>query len=117
VPADPSLFAILANNELDLLPLVLRIADCRDRGFAAALFHSTLAAALAEWAYRTAAARALSTVVAGGGCMLNALLAAGLRREFASRGVALLEARAVPPNDGGLALGQAWVAVQSLTDR
>jgi hydrogenase maturation protein HypF len=49
--------------------------------------------------------------------MLNALLAAGLRREFSARGVALLEARAVPPNDGGLALGQAWVALHSLTDR
>ena len=117
VAADAALYAIRPDNELDLLPLVLRLADCRDRGFAAALFHSTLAAALAEWAHRAAAARTLSTVVAGGGCMLNALLAAGLRREFSARGVALLEARAVPPNDGGLALGQAWVALHAFNGR
>jgi hydrogenase maturation protein HypF len=47
--------------------------------------------------------------------MLNAVLAAGMRREFAARGLALHEARAVPPNDGGLALGQAWVALQWLS--
>jgi len=116
VSPDPSLFAILPGNELDLLPLVMRVSDARadDRGRAAALFHATLAAALAEWVARAAADRAISTIAAGGGCMLNALLAAGLARELAARGLALLEARAAPPNDGGLALGQAWVARQSL---
>jgi hydrogenase maturation protein HypF len=49
-------------------------------------------------------------VACGGGCFLNAILARGLRAALARRGIAMLEAAAVPPNDGGLALGQAVVA-------
>ena len=41
---------------------------------------------------------------------MNALLVDGLRRQLARAGIDVLEAQAAPPNDGGLALGQAWVA-------
>jgi hydrogenase maturation protein HypF len=114
VAADRGLYAIDAGNRLDLLPLVMRVAGHGDPAFGAALFHATLACALADWVARAAEARAARTVACAGGCMLNAVLAAGMRREFAARGLVLHEARAVPPNDGGLALGQAWVARQSL---
>ena len=114
VPPERSLYAIDAANELDLLPLVLRIAERGDPGWGAAVFHATLACALAEWVERAAAARQVRTVAAAGGCMLNAVLAAALARELAARGLGLHEAGAVPPNDGGLALGQAWVALQML---
>ena len=110
VPADPSLYAIDAGNELDLLPLVLHVAGRADRGHAAALFHATLAAALADWVRRAALRTGLSTVACGGGCMLNAVLAVQLRAALEGSGVTMLEAREIPPNDGGLALGQAWVA-------
>jgi len=49
-------------------------------------------------------------VACGGGCFLNAILARGLRSALTRRGITMLEASAVPPNDGGLALGQAAVA-------
>jgi hydrogenase maturation protein HypF len=110
VAADPSLFAITADNELDLAPLVPVLAAERYAGYGAALFHSTLVAALAEWVARAAIAEGIATVAGAGGCFLNAILARSLRAALAIRGITLLEARAVPPNDGGLALGQAWVA-------
>ena len=72
---------------------------------------------LAEWVAATARRLGLDTVACGGGCFLNAILARGLRDALARRGLALLEAQAVPPNDGGLSLGQAWVALASGSER
>ncbi len=111
VPADASLYAINAANELDLTPLAMRLADERDAGRGAALFHATLIEALAHWVEHSAHACGLTMVAGGGGCFLNAILARGLHAALAQRGLTLLQARAVPPNDGGLALGQAWIAL------
>jgi len=113
VAADRSLFAIAPTNELDLAPLLARLADEGDAGLGAALFHATLAEALAEWVACAAEREGLAVVACGGGCLLNALLARLLARALQSRGIAMLQARAVPPNDGGIALGQAWVALQA----
>jgi len=113
VAAEPALVTIDADNQLDLGALALRLADESDAGRGAALFHATLVAALADWVARAAQTQQIRTVACGGGCFLNALLAAGLRRALAARGLTMLEAQAVPPNDGGIALGQAWVARQS----
>ncbi len=99
---------------LDLLPLAARLADERDAAFGAALFHSTLAAALAEWIAAASRATDLTTVVFGGGCFMNAVLSRQLARLLAARALTVLEARQAPPNDGGVALGQAWVALQKL---
>ncbi|MBE0548306.1 MAG: carbamoyltransferase HypF, partial [Rubrivivax sp.] len=113
VDAEPALVTIAADNQLDLGALALRLADEGDAARGAALFHATLVAALADWVARAADAQQVRTVACGGGCFLNALLAGGLRQALAARGLAMLEAQAVPPNDGGIALGQAWVALQS----
>ena len=112
VRADASRYAITQANELDLSPLLARLADERDASFGAALFHATLVEALAEWVARAARREGIAVVACGGGCFLNAILARGLRDALASRGVAMRESMAVPPNDGGLSLGQAWVALQ-----
>ena len=55
-----------------------------------------------------------AAVVGSGGCFLNQVLVRGLRSRFGAKGVQLIEARQVPPNDGGLAVGQAWIALQHL---
>jgi hydrogenase maturation protein HypF len=110
VAPDYSLYAVDAGNTLDLTPLLLRLADEHDAGFGAALFHATLVRALADWVTGAADALDVATVALGGGCFLNAVLSRNLVAALEARNLTVLEARAVPPNDGGLALGQAWVA-------
>ncbi|HEX5393199.1 MAG TPA: carbamoyltransferase HypF [Rhodocyclaceae bacterium] len=101
------------NGILDLLPLLARLADWQGgREEAAAAFHRTLAAALADWVKTTAPDS--EAIALGGGCFLNAVLTRHLTELFSTTARALLTAHAVPPNDGGIALGQAWIARQQL---
>lgn len=107
-------YRIDEDGHLDLLPLLERLADETDPAFGAALFHATLARALADWAGLQAGRSGLETIALGGGCLLNQRLSRGLRRHLEGLGLRVLEARRLPPNDGGLSLGQAWTAIQSL---
>jgi hydrogenase maturation protein HypF len=114
-PVEPmaGAWSIGADGTLSLLPLMAALADLDDAGRGAALFQDTLAAALAEWVSAAAEREKMGTVALGGGCFLNRLLAANVGRRLAAAGLNVLEARQVPPNDGGLSLGQAWIALQS----
>lgn len=94
----------------DIFPLLLALPDIADIAHGAALFHATLAAGLAEWLLAASRQEKLTTVAIGGGCAMNALLLAALRPPLEAAGLQVLEARQAPPNDGGLALGQGWVA-------
>jgi hydrogenase maturation protein HypF len=49
-------------------------------------------------------------IIIGGGCAMNAVLMTALRQALQENGLTVFEAQQAPPNDGGLALGQAWVA-------
>ncbi|KYF81250.1 hypothetical protein BE11_39050, partial [Sorangium cellulosum] len=51
-------------------------------------------------------------VVLSGGCFQNALLAASIRERLAARGVEVYTPRLYPPGDGGLSLGQVFVAAR-----
>jgi hydrogenase maturation protein HypF len=103
----------LVGGVLNLLPLLATLSETRDAGHGAALFHATLAEALAEWVVAKMAETGLNDVVFGGGCFLNRLLSADLAARLQALGAKVYQARQIPPNDGGLALGQAWVAMQS----
>lgn len=97
-------------GQLDLYPLLSHLAGYQEPARAAAEFHATLAAALVDWVAFAAERTDVRIVAAAGGCLLNRLLSVDLRDGLAARGLQLLEARMLPPNDGGLSLGQAWVA-------
>ena len=102
----------IKDGRLDLMPLFSVLADEKNAERGSALFHATLAEALTDWL--CSAAPEGGTVAAGGSCMQNQVLARGLRARTGDAGLHLIEARRIPPNDGGLSLGQAWVAQQYL---
>jgi len=103
------------DGQLDLAPLLDRLADESNPQRGAAQFHATLLVALDEWIGMAARETGVRTVALSGGCMLNRILARDLPRRLSTRGLKVLTARQAPPNDGGVALGQAWVAIRQLT--
>ncbi|MEV4788686.1 carbamoyltransferase HypF [Streptomyces tuirus] len=89
------------------------VADLR-RGTPAAVlaarFHRAVARAVAEICRRARQDTGLATVALSGGVFANALLEEQCARLLAEDGFAVLRHGEVPPNDGGLALGQLVVA-------
>jgi len=101
------------SGDLSLLPLFAALCETRDADYGAALFHATLAGALAGWVAAEMEKAGLTDVVFGGGCFLNRLLSRDLATRLEGLGAKVYRARQVPSNDGGLSLGQVWVALQS----
>jgi hydrogenase maturation protein HypF len=95
------------------------VADLRagvPAGVIAGRFHR----AVADLVRRVCAAlrerEAIGTVALSGGVFANALLSAACARELREDGFTVLRHRLVPPNDGGLALGQLVVAARGNPD-
>jgi hydrogenase maturation protein HypF len=102
---------------LDLRPLFSALADEKNPQFGAALFHSTLAAALTDWLTSVVQAdEANGLMAASGGCLQNQVLGRALRAGLSGAGLRLLEACRIPPNNEGIALGQAWIAQHYLQE-
>ncbi|BAM91820.1 carbamoyl phosphate phosphatase, (NiFe) Hydrogenase maturation protein [Bradyrhizobium oligotrophicum S58] len=107
----------IVDGVLSLRPLLAHlIARNLDAVQAAGLFHGTLSAACVDWIAAASRATGIGTVVLSGGCFLNAHLAEQIMRGCRSAGLDPLLPRRLPPNDGGLSLGQAWVAGLQLNE-
>lgn len=101
----------IEDGVVSLLPLLRRLAaPTLDATEGAELFHGTFAAAMVDLVTRVARTHGQRVVALGGGCFLNRVLTTLVRDGLRAEGLEPLIARAVPPNDGGLSLGQAWVA-------
>lgn len=75
----------------------------------AAAFHNALAGMMVEVARRAN----LPRVVLGGGCFQNVRLLETAVELLRAAGFEVFWPRETPPNDGGLALGQAWAALHA----
>ncbi|MFF5522990.1 carbamoyltransferase HypF [Streptomyces coeruleorubidus] len=101
-------------GDLDPAPVLgTLVADLR-RGtpapVLAARFHRAVARAVAQICRRARRDTGLATVALSGGVFANALLEEECTRLLADDGFVVLRHCEVPPNDGGLALGQLMVA-------
>jgi hydrogenase maturation protein HypF len=105
----PAYAFTFADGRLDWRPaLRAAVAERRSPGLVAARLHATLVAMIVAVAERQRA----EVVALAGGCFANALLLAGATAALGARGIEVLSPRRLPPGDGGLALGQAWVVRQ-----
>ena len=76
----------------------------------AGAFHNGLAAVLVKAARDAAEANGLATVALSGGSFQNRLLADRVEAGLIEAGLEVLTHHRVPPNDGGISLGQAVIA-------
>ena len=82
-----------------------------DVGVVATRFHHALADATADDCARLAGDRGLDTVVLSGGAFQNRRLLERTASRLSAAGLRVLVPARLPPNDGGIAFGQAAVAI------
>ena len=107
--------------EIDVRPMIERMVQdvlaAKATGWIAAVFHNTVAAIVIEVCRRLRSAEGIGRVCLSGGTFQNVYLlkraVAGLR----AQGFEVLLHAKVPPNDGGIALGQAVIANALLARR
>ncbi len=101
----------LADGQLivDPSPLVSALIEATPGPLAAAAFHESLGLATADAAITVARARDIGTVALTGGVFQNARLSRIVAGALRDEGLEVLVHRSVPPNDGGISVGQAAV--------
>ena len=100
------------NDYLNLLPIFDYLCHANPvKG--ANIFHGTLIAGLTEWIVSWAKTLATDVVLLSGGCFLNKVLSEGLSKQLRQHNLSVYLPQRLPPGDGGISLGQAWVAGMS----
>lgn len=98
------------HNILNFLPTLAKLANMNNPIEGANIFHGTLIAGLTEWLNHNAMRHNVKIVLLSGGCFLNKVLSEGLIKQLNHWGIRALLPKQLPPNDGGISLGQAWIA-------
>ena len=105
----------IGGEELDFRAMMQRIVKERAApSLVAARFHNTLAAAIHEMCLRMRRESGIGRVCLSGGTFQNMRLLALAARALRASGFELFLHRNVPPNDGGIALGQAMIAAERM---
>jgi hydrogenase maturation protein HypF len=117
--ADPYPFPFI-NNELDFRPLLQAVAQDRVQGREsneiARAFQRGIAQGLTNALIALARTYKLDTVVLSGGVFQNELLLEDLKFMLTNSSLQTWTNHAVPPNDGGISLGQAALAASGRFD-
>jgi hydrogenase maturation protein HypF len=120
--ADPCPIAAMTcvGKELDWRPTIASLIDARAKGAGCAAlaraFHLALARGVAEVTDTLCETHGVGTVVLSGGVMQNELFLEDLTAALSARSRARIWTnREVPPNDGGISLGQAALAAANAT--
>ena len=124
-PAEAGSYAVPVTDDavrrIEASRLVRAIADDLAAGAAvpvlAARFHNALADVVVERLPRLREEHRCSTVALSGGVFQNSLLVTRCLDGLEAAGFTVLTHRQVPPNDGGISLGQAAVASELLRAR
>ncbi|HXV65214.1 MAG TPA: carbamoyltransferase HypF [Vicinamibacteria bacterium] len=107
-----------ASGIVDTRPLIRAVMEDRRRSVApeeiARRFHRTMVRIVVDVCEKLREARGLSRVLLTGGVFQNVLLLEATVPALASQGFEVFRHRLVPPNDGGLSLGQVVVASEQL---
>jgi hydrogenase maturation protein HypF len=111
-------FAIDKAFVIDTRPLIAAIAGDVDSKVAAATiasqFHSTLAKIIRDVCLQLRVRTGIDSIVLSGGVWMNAMLTLQVEKRLSTDKFRVFRHHRVPPNDGGLSLGQIAVAAAKL---
>jgi hydrogenase maturation protein HypF len=117
-------YPLLYHNENGCLtispePLIREIcSDIRKAkpiGYISTTFHNSIVGMIIETCSKLRDAFSINRVALSGGCFQNTYLLSRSIERLTSEGFEVFRHQKVPPNDGGLALGQALIANEKLT--
>jgi hydrogenase maturation protein HypF len=112
-------FELSEQKTLDLCPMIKQIvtdiSSDENHAVISAKFHNTLAIALLAMAKQASESTKLNIVALSGGVFCNRYLADRLIQLLKKNSFLVLFNRDFPPNDGGISIGQAAIAVRKIS--
>ena len=108
----------ISGAEIDMRPAIERLVGdvlaAQPTGWISAAFHNTVASVIVEVCVRLRAAEGIDRVCLSGGTFQNVYLVERTLVSLRAKGFDVFLHSKVPPNDGGISLGQAVIANASL---
>jgi len=100
----------LCEKYFDMSPTLDFLINTTNKQLGANIFHGTLNSGLTSWIKLKAKESNIDKIALSGGCFLNKILMEGLFNELTKNNLKVFTPKNLPANDGGVSLGQAWIA-------